>query len=111
MIKNLILVAIEISIMAVMSFATSVEFNDMKADDMMLSEEQSICESEGTFYMDSNKDGVHDIDCVCQTCSFEKEYYMEIYGTDTVLKIGQTMTITDIDTLDGLTVVFLSKNN
>lgn len=81
---------------------TQVEFKSMKVDD-------------GIVYSDVDP-SLHGIKCNCGYClegwndsinEHREDYYMEIAGIDSALKLGQELTVMSIDTLEGLTCVTL----
>lgn len=72
------------------------------------SEYNSIREDDSIVYSE-NSPNTHDAKCNCDYCTepIETEYYMEIAGIDSSLKLGQNLTVISIDTLQNTTCISL----
>lgn len=75
------------------SWGTQTEFKDVQRDDEIIYSEV--------------EPSTHDKYCMCDYCTEETPYYMEVMGNDSTLKLGQEMTVISIDTMQGLTCVTL----
>jgi len=74
---------------------TTSEFNSIKQDDAIVYSE--------------NNPSTHDAKCTCDYCTepIETEYYMEIAGIDSTIKLGQNLTVISIDTVENTTCISL----
>ena len=72
------------------------------------SELNSIQQDDSIVYSENNP-STHDVKCICDygTEPLETEYYMEIAGIDSTIKLGQNLTVIAIDTVENTTCVSL----
>jgi len=72
------------------------------------SELNSIQQDDAIVYSE-NEPGTHDAKCNCDYCTepIETEYYMEIAGIDSTIKLGQNLTVISIDTVENTTCISL----